>query len=75
MGRLIHPLPKETFQALAKVATCTSTDASRHVLNGVLVSPGDGGILIATDGKRLAGAPATVPCREFIRKRGPEHLA
>ena len=70
MGRLIHPLPKETFQALAKVATCTSTDASRHVLNGVLFSPGDGGILIATDGKRLAGAPAKVPCRAFILPNG-----
>ena len=62
----IHALPKETFQALAKVATCASTDATRYVLNGVLFSPADGGILIATDGRRLAGAPAKVPCREFV---------
>jgi len=62
----IHALPKETFQALARVASCASTDATRHVLNGVLFSPADGGILIATDGRRLAGAPASVPCREFI---------
>jgi len=48
------------------VAGCASADPTRYVLNGVLFSPADGGRLVATDGKRLACAPARVPGREFI---------
>ena len=32
----------------------------------MLFSPDKGGILIASDGRRLAGAPARVPGREFV---------
>jgi len=59
-------IPARTVEVLAMVAPCASTDAARYVLNGVFFTPGDGGMLVATDGRRLAGAPATVPDREFI---------
>ncbi|MEI6607965.1 MAG: transposase, partial [Verrucomicrobiota bacterium] len=62
----ITTVPKETFAALQTVAGCASTDATRSVLNGVLFSPDNGGTLIATDGRRLAGTPARVTGREFI---------
>ncbi len=62
----ITAVPKETLLALQIVAGCASTDTTRYILNGVLFSPDKGGILIATDGRRLAGAPARVPGREFI---------
>jgi hypothetical protein len=48
------------------VAGCASTDATRYVINGVLFSPDNGGTLIATNGRQLAGAPARVTGREFI---------
>ncbi|MEY3897055.1 MAG: polymerase beta subunit, central domain [Verrucomicrobiota bacterium] len=57
----ITALPRETFAALGIVAVCASTDATRHILNAVHFNPNDGGMLIATDEKRLAGAPARVP--------------
>ncbi|MGJ8724588.1 MAG: hypothetical protein ACSHYB_08530 [Roseibacillus sp.] len=60
-------LPAKTFEQLAHVSAAASTDVSREVLNGVSFSPEDGGLLIATDGKRLAGIPATVPrSAEFV---------
>ena len=60
-------LPAKTFAQLVRVAPCSYTKADREVLTGVLFSPKDGGLLIATDGKRLTGAPATIPMRnEFI---------
>ena len=62
----ITVMPKETFAALGIVAGCASTDATRYVLNGVHFTPEDSGFLIATDGRRLAGAPARVPNREFV---------
>ena len=62
----ITTVPKETLLALHTVAGCASTDATRYVLNGVLFSPDDGGTLIATNGRQLAGAPARVTGREFI---------
>jgi DNA polymerase-3 subunit beta len=62
----ITAVPKETLLALSTVAGCASTDTTRYILNGVLFSPDKGGILIATDGRRLAGAPARVPGREFV---------
>ncbi len=62
----ITAVPKETLPALQIVAGCASTDTTRYILNGVLFSPDKGGILIATDGRRLAGAPARVPGREFV---------
>jgi len=36
------------------------------VLNGVLFSPDEGGTLIATDGRVMAGAPVRFAGREFI---------
>ncbi|MDQ8192614.1 hypothetical protein, partial [Roseibacillus persicicus] len=60
-------LPAKTFESLAQVSAAASHDVSREVLNGVFFSPEDGGMLIATDGKRLAGMPATVPqSAEFV---------
>jgi hypothetical protein len=35
------------------------------MLNGLHFTAEDGGLLIATDGKRLVGAPARVPGRSF----------
>ena len=70
----ITALPKETFAALGIVAGCASTDATRYVLNGVHFTPEDGGMLIATDGKRLAGAPARVPGRSFILPNSAVHV-
>ena len=70
----ITPVPKETFQALQIVAGCASTDATRYVLNGVLFSPDDGGTLIATDGRLLAGAPARFAGREFILPSAAVHV-
>jgi DNA polymerase-3 subunit beta len=70
----ITSLPKETFAALGIVAACVSTDATRHILNGVHFTPEEGGILIATDGRRLAGAPARVPSREFVLPTAAVHV-
>ena len=64
-GRATH-LPKETMRALQNVAPCASTDASWHILNGVLFTPDDDGTLIATDRRLLASAPARFAGRQFI---------
>ena len=70
----ITAMPKETFAALGIVAGCASTDATRYVLNGVHFTPEEGGMLIATDGRRLAGAPARVPDREFVLPNSAVHV-
>jgi len=70
----ITTVPKETLQALQTVAGCASTDATRYVLNGVLFSPDNGGTLIATNGRQLAGAPARVTGREFILPNAAVHV-
>jgi DNA polymerase-3 subunit beta len=62
----VTTVPPATLEGLAHVAGCASTDTTRHILNGVLFSPEDGGRLVATDGKRLACCPAHVPSQEFI---------
>jgi DNA polymerase III sliding clamp (beta) subunit (PCNA family) len=59
-------LPSSTMEGLSHVAGCASSDTSRHVLNGVFFTPEDGGRLVATDGKRLACCPATVPSQSFV---------
>jgi DNA polymerase-3 subunit beta len=59
-------LPPSTLEGLAHVAGCASADTTRQILNGVLFTPEDGGRLVATDGKRLACCPATVPPQSFI---------
>lgn len=70
----ITAVPKQTLAALGKVAGCASTDSTRYLLNGVLFSPEDGGCLIATDGRRLAGAPARVPARAFVLPNAAVHV-
>jgi len=70
----ITTVPKETLLALQTVAGCASTDATRYVLNGVLFSPDDGGTLIATNGRLLAGTPARVTGREFILPNAAVHV-
>ncbi len=72
-GRVTN-VPKETMLTLQTVAPCASTDASRCVLNGVLFSANDGGTLIATDGRLLAGAPARFAGREFILPSTAVHV-
>ena len=67
-------VPKQTLLALQTVAGCASTDATRYVLNGVLFSPNDGGTLIATDGRRLAGAPVRFAGPEFILPNAAVHV-
>jgi len=59
-------IPARTMESLAIVADCASNVATRYVLNGVLFTPEDGGRLVATDGRRLASAPAEVPPIPFI---------
>ncbi len=59
-------IPARTIESLAAIADCASTDVTRYVLNGVLFTPEDGGRLVATDGRRLASAPAEVPPAPFI---------
>ena len=70
----ITTVPKETFAAIQTVAGCASTDATRYVLNGVFFSPDNGGTLIATDGRRLAVAPARVTRLEFILPNAAVHV-
>ena len=62
----VTTLPKETFTALGIVAGCASKDTTRYVLNGVLFSPDDGGLLVACDGRRLAAAPVRFSGQSFI---------
>jgi DNA polymerase III subunit beta len=58
-------LPARTMESLASVAGCASSDVTRYVLNGVHFNPEDGGRVVATDGRRLACAPAVVPPTPF----------
>lgn len=58
-------LPARTLESLAIVSGCASSDITRYVLNGVHFNPEDGGRLVATDGRRLACAPAVVPPTPF----------
>jgi DNA polymerase-3 subunit beta len=70
----VTALPKETFTALGIVAVCASTDKARYVLNGVLFTPEDTGILVATDGRRLAGAPVRFTGQQFILPNTAAHV-
>jgi DNA polymerase-3 subunit beta len=67
-------VPPSTLEGLAHVAGCASTDTTRQILNGVLFTPEDGGRLAATDGKRLACCPATVPPQSFVLPNGACHI-
>jgi DNA polymerase III subunit beta len=70
----IVALPKETFRSLAIVATCVSSDATRQILNGVCFTPENDGMLVATDGRRLAGSPAKVPAKAFVLPTASVHV-
>ena len=52
----------------------TFNEGTRYVLNGVLFTPDDGGTLVATDGRRLASAPAVVPPVPFILSNAAVHV-
>jgi DNA polymerase III sliding clamp (beta) subunit (PCNA family) len=67
-------IPPATLRGLAEIAGCASTDITRHILNGVFFTPEEGGSLIATDGKRLACCPATVPPQPFILPTSACHI-
>ncbi len=67
-------LPTATLQGLADIAGCASTDPTRFILNGVYFTPEEGGRLVATDGRRLACAPATVPSQAFILPSSACHI-
>jgi DNA polymerase-3 subunit beta len=60
------PIPSKTMESLATIAKCASNDETRYVLNGIFFTPEDGGRLVATDGRRMAYAPAEVPPAPFI---------
>jgi DNA polymerase III sliding clamp (beta) subunit (PCNA family) len=70
----VTELPPATMEGLASVVGCASTDTTRHILNGVLFTPEDGGLLVATDGKRLACCPAIVPAQSFVLPLAACHI-
>lgn len=70
----VTAVPPATLQGLADIAGCASTDTTRHILNGVFFTPEDGGRLVATDGRRLACCPATVPPQSFVLPNGACHI-
>jgi hypothetical protein len=47
---------------------------TRYILNGVHLTPEEGGMLIPADGRRLAGAPARVPEKEFVLPTAAVHV-
>jgi DNA polymerase III sliding clamp (beta) subunit (PCNA family) len=67
-------LPPDTLRNLAVVAGCASDDRTRHILNGVFFTTGDGGQLVATNGRLLAVSPAVVPPQEFILPNLAAHI-
>jgi len=70
----VTAVPPATLQGLAHVAGCASTDTTRQILNGVFFTPEDGGRLVATDGRRLACCPASVPPQEFVLPAAACHI-
>ena len=64
LPRYSQPRPSRSS---LRVSSAASNDVHREVLNGVFFTPEDGGLLIATDGRRLSGIPAAVPMSaEFV---------
>lgn len=59
-------VPPATLESLSHVADCVSKDATRQVLNGVFFTPDKDGRMVASDGRRLACAPAIVPPVPFV---------
>lgn len=60
------PVPGRTFEMLTEIAGCASKDSTRYILNSVLLTPEDGGMVVATDGRRLAATPASVPGAKLV---------
>lgn len=67
-------LPARTIEVLADVSRCASHDVTREILNGVFFTPEDGGMVVATDGRRLAAAPAAVPAQGFVLPNPAVHV-
>lgn len=65
-GNKATPVPGRTFEMLTEIAGCASKDSTRHILNSVLLTPEDGGMVVATDGRRLAATPASVPGTKLV---------
>ncbi|MCH7228932.1 hypothetical protein [Haloferula sp. A504] len=53
------PVPGRTFEMVGEIAVCASKDSTRYILNSVLLTPEDGGMIVATDGRRLAATAAS----------------
>lgn len=70
----ITAFPKATMQAIQTVAPCLSTDATRYVLNCVCLTPQEGGMAVATDGRRLAAAPARTVDRDLLLPTTAVHV-
>ena len=67
-------LPPRTIEMMTEVSRCASRDETRQVLNGVQFTPEDGGLVVATDGRRLAAAPAGVPTQAFVLPSPAVHV-
>jgi DNA polymerase-3 subunit beta len=59
-------VPPATLESLSQIAGCASKDITRQVLAGVLFTPEGEGRMVASDGRRLACAPAIVPPVPFV---------
>ena len=67
-------IPARTIEMMGLVSSCASNDETRHILNGVLFTPEDGGMVVAVDGRRLGAAPATVPATGFVLPNPAVHV-
>jgi DNA polymerase III sliding clamp (beta) subunit (PCNA family) len=68
-------VPKETMLAIQIVAVCAATDiVNRPTISGVLFSPENEGVVVASDGKQLVCAPAKVPDRGLILPNAAVHV-
>lgn len=59
-------LQTTTLDAIRLSRKASSNDETRYVLNGILLDPRDGGVVVASDGRRMAMTPARVPHDEAI---------
>lgn len=72
---LIKTLPMETLSAMHAVGICASKDDMLYPrIAGVYFSPESGGVVVATDGRQLASAPASVPDHEFTLPNSAVHV-
>lgn len=62
-------LPRKTLDAIATSIPFQSKDDTRYVLNGAYLDPADGGVVVATDGRRLFRLRTKVPSVPIILPR------